>query len=64
MGVSSLVHFENSVFIMGIDQLQGGFWRNVGAIDFTGTGKFFWIFAYSFAMPLNIDGFLNQLCRV
>jgi hypothetical protein len=41
MGVKSLVHFEKSVFIMGLDQFHGGDWGKVGAIDFAGTGNFF-----------------------
>jgi hypothetical protein len=41
MGVKSLVHYEKSVFIMGIDQFHGKDWGKVGAIDFVGTGIFF-----------------------
>ena len=46
----------NSLVHMGIDQLHGG----GGAIYFAGTENFFWVLAYSFAMPLYMDGFLNQ----
>jgi len=41
MGVYCLVHFEKSVFIMGIGQFHGGEWGKAGAIDFAGTGNFF-----------------------
>jgi hypothetical protein len=59
MVVSSLVHFEKLVFVMGIDQLREG-GGEVDATDFAGTWIFFWVLAKSFAIPLYMDGFLNN----
>ena len=54
---------EKLVFIMGMaNSVVGG--GGVGAIDFTGTRNFLCVLAYSSAMALYMDGFLNKLCRV